>query len=92
MSKTFQDLSSAEQKGLIEKIGNILKENGFGDVPVTTDVENVGILMAGQTEFSTSLKVEKKLKSADSVKGDEVTKKINDFLKEQNVEGVQVKL
>ena len=92
MSKTFSELSGEEQKGLIEKIGNCLKENGFGDVPVTTEVENVGILMAGQKEFSTSLKVEKKLKSTDGAKGEEVTKKIQDLLKAENVDGVQVKL
>ena len=56
-------MSASDRQGLVEKVAACLKENNLGDVPVSTSVENVGILMAGQMEKSTSLKVEKNLKS-----------------------------
>jgi hypothetical protein len=41
----------------------------MGDVSISTATENVGILMAGQYEGSTSLKIEKNLKADQAEKG-----------------------
>lgn len=59
----FATMNSEERSVLINKVADCLKDNGLGDVPVSTATENVGILMAGKFEKSTTLKVEKNLKS-----------------------------
>jgi hypothetical protein len=59
----FATMNSEDRSALITKVANCLKDNGLGDVPVSTATENVGILMAGKFEKSTTLKVEKNLKS-----------------------------
>jgi len=59
----FATMNSEDRSSLITKVANCLKDNGLGDVPVSTATENVGILMAGKFEKSTTLKVEKNLKS-----------------------------
>ena len=43
----FETMDSAARQELITKLADCLKENGLADVPVSTSVENVGILMAG---------------------------------------------
>lgn len=73
----YATMSSDERKTLIEKVSACLMENELGDVPISTATENVGILMAGQFEKSTTLKIEKNLKADQAEKG----KKVTDALK-----------
>ena len=69
----FKTMSGDERKALIEKISACLMENDLGDVTISTATENVGVLMAGQFEKSTTLKVEKNLKADQSAKGKTIT-------------------
>jgi hypothetical protein len=69
----FKTMSGDERKALIDKISACLMENDLGDVTISTATENVGILMAGQFEKSTTLKVEKNLKADQSAKGKTIT-------------------
>jgi len=45
--KDFTTMTPEERTGLINKLAACLKENDLGDTPISTSIENVGILMAG---------------------------------------------
>jgi hypothetical protein len=77
----FSEMAPAARQELVTKVADCLKEHGLGDVPVSTAVENVGILMAGQLQKSTSLKVEKALRADQddlATKFNEAVKKVTD--------------
>jgi hypothetical protein len=65
----FKEMSGEDRQALIKKLGDCLIEHDMGDVSISTATENVGILMAGQYEGSTSLKIEKNLKADQAEKG-----------------------
>lgn len=69
----FKTMSGEERQDLIKKLGQCLIDNDMGDVSISTATENVGILMAGQYEGSTTLKIEKNLKADQAEKGTKVT-------------------
>lgn len=59
----FATMPSEDRQTLIKKLADCLVENDMGDVTISTATENVGILMAGTFEGSTTLKIEKNLKA-----------------------------
>ena len=69
----FATMSSEDRKALIEKLSKCLIDNDMGDVSISTATENVGILMAGTYEGTTTLKIEKNLKADQSEKGTKVS-------------------
>merc|ERR1719450_1978821 len=70
MSKQFGDLSAAEQKELVTKIAQCLKDNGLEDTEVSIYREEVAQLTAAEVKGRTSLSVEKKLPTTKQAQAD----------------------
>ena len=86
----FEDMPQAEKDELIRKIGDCLKANDLGTVPVTTYREMVCPLADTKVEGRLALTVDKELPSTEAAKVDKFKEAIKPII--EGVEGVEIKV
>ena len=76
-TKEFANMTTSEQKDLVQKIGAVLKENGLEDTDVTIVTQDVCNLTNNTVDKDISLNVKKEMPAAQA----DLAKKVTDAIK-----------